>query len=283
MDDNSNGLTANIKIDLRSLTGKVGSVIERSSKNIHIIMASVAEWSGDGLSPAQGSEARVKPADLATANDEERKIAVKWAINSAARDISDEINNLLLQCFRYLSFATKLTEQRVQIQYGQLQDVETLIDEIVGVRNVRSFDRMGIEKKISEMAEKLDIDLVNAETLIAFGKFRNCLSHRNGIIGIQDCNTDEHDPRLEFAATLPVLQAGLPNEEPAPVQIGVTIPAGSNVVLKMTPQKFTWALNDTISLSDREFDTITFTVLQACLSATQQVNDRFNEITTTAS
>lgn len=56
-------------------------------------------------------------------------------------------------------------------------------------RNNKSFCREGIVKKIKILKRRFNVEANNPEYIVSIGQARNCLTHRQGIVGVDDVRT----------------------------------------------------------------------------------------------
>lgn len=68
-------------------------------------------------------------------------------------------------------------------------------------RALKSFRHLGIDGKLQRLFDKFGIRTRLADEFKSLSKARTCLSHRRGVIGLEDCS-DVANPRLvlEFCA-----------------------------------------------------------------------------------
>jgi hypothetical protein len=55
----------------------------------------------------------------------------------------------------------------------------------------RKFSYFGLERKLSHLRNEFDVGIPNPEYLTTISHARNCLTHRLGIVGTEDCGNDD--------------------------------------------------------------------------------------------
>src|SRR2546423_2087020 len=83
---------------------------------------------------------------------------------------------------------------------------------------------------------------------------RNCLEHRNGIVGTADV---QHDGimRLQFPRLVAFIER---NGEQMELHSGMAVEAGENILMKLEVKIRQFALGERLSLSAADFDEIAF-------------------------
>jgi hypothetical protein len=116
-------------------------------------------------------------------------------------------------------------------------------------RRDKSFRFKGIEDKLRELEARFCVRSNHPEYLVSINQMRNCLTHRLGQVGIEDCNGGkefhvkwlgmEFQIELESGKIILLNEAvGLPLPEPGTIQLRFverckTFPLGSFVSLEM--------------------------------------------------
>jgi hypothetical protein len=75
---------------------------------------------------------------------------------------------------------------------SRMGTIETPISEKDFKKKERVFGyNFGLEKKLSHLRNEFDVGIPNPEYLTTISRARNCLTHRLGIVGIEDCGNDD--------------------------------------------------------------------------------------------
>jgi hypothetical protein len=116
-----------------------------------------------------------------------------------------------------------------------------------------NFRRLGLEKKFSSLLHAFGIKIDQAEYLISINQVRNCLTHRRGIVGIEDCiNTEElivkwkgidiyiQNPSSEKIPLFPLREGGVLLEKDGKINMEIkertkTVPLKS--IITFTPKE----------------------------------------------
>ena len=117
----------------------------------------------------------------------------------------------------------------------------------------RNFLRKGVKDKLQLLEENFGVKTQNNEYLICINQARNCLSHRRGVVGVEDCaNNDELIIKWIGIDIFAETQSGkiIPLEPPLPKE-GVFLEAGGKIKAKRVERKLSFKKGTGITLSPR--------------------------------
>jgi hypothetical protein len=139
-------------------------------------------------------------------------------------------------------------------------------------KRVKRFRYLGLDRKISELKAGFDVATSKSEHIVTIGRARNCLTHRLGIVGDDDCSDGEE---------LMVSWVGLdvyaedPSGKTTPLHPmppgGVLLAAGGSVKAKYSDRLRTFRKGTRITFTPNE-------LFEICLS----VSDSTGEVTKSA-
>ncbi|BBK38300.1 hypothetical protein STAQ_33780 [Allostella sp. ATCC 35155] len=115
-----------------------------------------------------------------------------WTINCAIRDLIDAFS----------IYETRIYELDQLISAGG-----------VGIRskisaNSKKFDRHSVSEKWTRLSKSFELPVKYAQHFNSFRALRNCLAHRLGVVGLEDCEGDP--PRLRLSWVAPEMVAIAP-------------------------------------------------------------------------
>ena len=143
-----------------------------------------------------------------------------------------------------------------------------MIREKITVENPEALDKKftfkGIDKKLFHLKSKFRIESASANYLVGINKVRNCLTHRRGIVGAEDCMEGDElivkwmgldiqivTPSGEVINTLPMLKEGF------------ALPKGGNIIIKNSERVRFFKKGASIELSPKDLAEVCYLTLRA--------------------
>ena len=121
-----------------------------------------------------------------------------------------------------------------------------------------AFERKGIERKLATLRNRFDIGTDKETYLASINRARNCITHRNGIVGAEDVGDDDVF-RLKWWALDFYIET--PDGEkihlkPPYPENGIYLEDGGTVMMKITDRAVEYSVGDYIRLSPSDLSEI---------------------------
>jgi len=109
---------------------------------------------------------------------------------------------------------------------------------------------LGLAQKLRLLRERFGVEFADADMLLSINAFRNCLSHRRGVVGPEDCAQDG-----SFVVVWPGIELFSASEDGEerrvgfPVDVPVVMEAGAGLLIRTARKTTTFKLGDQLRLS----------------------------------
>ncbi len=243
-----------IKIDLSGIPGRLQKASQRLIRLIgHGLDSSVlATESVDGI-PGEFFKLELDPSTKWSL-DETRAHFSSWLLANAFREVTEESHHMLDEAHKVL--------QVWRLQDLMEPDGKLLSDHAIEhmVKLPEKFHRLALPDKLSKLLEEfsvsLDLNIVGA--ILSLNAARNCIVHREGIVGEKDASVTG---KLDIRWTKPTLtitgEGGT-----RPVEPGGRVEAGEMVGFSNEKASKSFDLGERIEFSSAEFSEICWTFFQ---------------------
>jgi hypothetical protein len=252
-----------LKFDFNALhqrfSFRTGCILERAA---FLLTAAADATKNLGLMPAV--DAPTVPVRFAARPlPEVRTEAARWVAESAFRDCIEEVQ-ILLEEVRLTCAALSLL--------GDEQIPTDKYNEVV-VGPAAKFDKRNFPDKVSYLRGEFGADLLDAriDDILTLNAARNCLVHRQGIVGERDCDGTGH---LLVRWKTFELHARGPNGEEVPLGPGIVAKGGSQLLAKHQVIEKSFAVGDSLIFTPTDLSGIWLTLHFFGVGTAKQVADR---------
>ncbi|MET4277771.1 MULTISPECIES: hypothetical protein [unclassified Bradyrhizobium] len=181
---------------------------------------------------------------------EERKSAYEaWILARGFHDVLRGAKETLEQAIVYLRLLEKQPSTQQQL------------DELTASQKKKA-QRAGFDDLLKKVNKRLSVPLEFPDALLSLQQARNCLEHRGGIVGDEDCRGAS-----KFALSFPRLKFFYLREgKEVELEVGSVVqPQGGQshaiVMVRLDLQRKELAIGDHLALSASEFNSIAFAVM----------------------
>jgi hypothetical protein len=172
----------------------------------------------------------------------------EWCLKNSFRDAVEHLSSFLEECYIVCAF---FAARENGIIKGEAYN------EIV-LKNSSDFHRMNFPVKIEFLKSEFSVSSSLEEHVLSLNKVRNCLVHREGIVGKQDLNAP--DALIAKFRELQILALS-PDKKIEKVLKGPTvIDEGGHVAIRTQNTEKEFKLNEKIDLQPQEFANTVFTL-----------------------
>lgn len=172
-----------------------------------------------------------------------------WIVANGIRELLEKFGHYLVLIYRNaLLLATKDTE-----------GVESNNE-----KRLKMFSRKGVSAQLKELSTEFDIDAAEASHFHGLTAARNCLTHRLGIVGPEDCTKEGALVLTWRAAELVVTTpAGVEEAIPADAESPYHVPAHHALGFRWTSRRREFHVGEKFSILPYDLQEICFTALLA--------------------
>ena len=138
-----------------------------------------------------------------------------------------------------------------------------------------NFVRHGFPKKLNILKESFSVGPKQIAQLITLNKARNCLTHRRGIVGRNDCNLDD-SLKVNWVGADMFVQT--PSGEKHLLQEGLYLPEGGDVMLQFLERECVFPVGSVVRFSPQELAEVCWFFIReaqaTCVTATDFAKSR---------
>ncbi|MET4493495.1 hypothetical protein [Bradyrhizobium sp. LA7.1] len=245
--DESGGEMPQLMLNRNAIRQPVQTAVVRSTEMVDFAFAAMS--SADLSKPPQGSNfINFKSPDLSA---EDRKAAYEaWILARGFHDVVRGAKETLEQAHVYLGLLDKKPETQDQI-------------ESLTTRLKSKAQYAGFEDLLTATNKRLTVPLEFPSALLSLQQARNCLEHRGGIVGAEDCKGAPtfklSFPRLKLFYVRDGAEVELTEGSIIEPGAGQT---HAQIMVRLELQTREFAIGDRLSFSASEFNSIAFAVMQ---------------------
>jgi hypothetical protein len=169
-----------------------------------------------------------------------------WVISCGLRELTETFSNFLSAIYQACLLNEIYTNNNIIDNPNKL---------------IKSFKWMGVEKQLKLLRKKFGIQTTKEKYLITINRVRNCITHRSGIVGIEDLRSEEKSFKICWWAFKVFIET--PSGEkitlkpPMPKE-GIYLKDGGNVCLQFLEKEREFQLKEVIILSPNELSEICY-------------------------
>lgn len=186
-----------------------------------------------------------------------------WVLVNGFRDAIEAINLALLQCFRIASLWSLEGQASLNSDGGMhfCPRDKAQVQIIMG-KESEKFERKSLPEKLEHLEQKCNIPRTTLEQeLLSLVAARNCLVHRDGIVGLRDVNdSSDHILKMRWQGLAMMIsdESGALAEQSLPF----ISEADAQIQLTKVARVKTFKLGELIRLSSQEFCEMCLTLVQ---------------------
>lgn len=250
----TNALEFQINIDLAGIAGRVGRIAKAAGYMVAIGHSAAEQLNTESLNSKSkgGMVFDFGHHDAPWTVEHAREQWLHWLLLNAFRDVAEVLAGTLEEIHGVLSVWRFRQSQDLTRPFTLRQWKE----EVEG-RNER-FHVAGLPEKLDILAATYDFHLDNAlvEVARSINAVRNCLVHRNGVVGPKDVR-DQQALVLRWRAFDLVLTTADGSEKV--VELGVPTQEDAMLAVRFVERTKQWATGESIALTAEELSTLCWT------------------------
>ncbi len=237
--------------------------VEQSTEIVSFYMQSLEK--ADLSKAPEFERARFQVKFSSAANSEERKVHyTSWILSKGFQDLARGIRTTLEEAYFYISLAN--SSDQLRWRKTTWDAVQQKIQQYHEEAEAMSFPEL-----MGAVSRGLTSPLHFEKEFLSLQKVRNCLEHRDGIVGEKD--VDKGTKLLKLS--LPYLRMyGKRNGQITEVGKGSVLEAGSSIVLKNEIQEREFRLGERVTFNPEEFHDIGY----GCLVFAQDLKSKLPQI-----
>lgn len=141
-----------------------------------------------------------------------------------------------------------------------ISSTNSVIDKPNKLRN--KFSQKGIEGKLIFLEDMFNIKILYRDCIFAINKARNCLAHRRGILGIEDCDNRKFELKWMSTEIFAQKKTGEITifELPIP-EVGVLLEEGEAIKVRLIEKKLLFNIEEVIRLTPRNLSEICYFIM----------------------
>lgn len=126
----------------------------------------------------------------------------------------------------------------------------------------KNFSLKGIEGKFKLLEEKFNIKILYRDFILSINKARNCLAHRRGLLGTEDCDNGKFELKWMGTEIFAQKKTGEIIILEAPIQAdGVLLEEGESLGIRLNEKKLLFNIGDVIRLTPRNLSEICYFIM----------------------
>lgn len=232
-----------LELNVQGVTAPVLTAMRTSSEIISIAVNALQKVDFSNVPKMDGVFFTMEISSPDLAPEKRRTECLNWLFTKGFQELARGIRQSLEEAFLYVRL--------IETPAG-LTTLAKIQQEILGHRN--QANRMSFPDLIATVGEGLREPLAFNAEFLSLQKVRNCLEHRNGIVGAADVDADGL-----LRLTLPRLSAFLKengSDQEVEVHGETFVEKGGTLLVKRTARERRYALGDQVTFTPAEFHEI---------------------------
>lgn len=191
-------------------------------------------------------------------SDATRSDAKRWLVTMGLREGIDSIGTVVDE-IRVFAGLCKKARDKVPISPSRDMTVAELTEEIQRDEK-RTFHRLSWPEKLRRLVEEFGIRSDWQREFLSINKVRNCLTHRGGVVGEQDLESDCPEGVLSLQFRILELVGTMPDGTECIGKPDVVYPSGSSWGKRISQGVLQFRRGETVDISPQNYAFVMFTL-----------------------